>query len=133
MDFRYVHFTSQPEADAAIEQFNNFEVDGKTLRVMSADQKPSGGGSSDSQGGFSRGDSGGRRPWANPSGSTSGNDTMGSYDTSSRAPKPQTKVMGIPLTLTEVGLKFFQAASNEVHLLLQNGRYALLRNDFFLP
>ena len=123
---RFVQFNTQAEADAAIDQFNNFEVDGKTLRVMS-DQKASNTGGSGFQGGFSsqNGESSARRPWGS-GGHLNANGDGGSQDRFSGSDRVQVKVMNIPISLNKVCiftslLLLRSAQSQSYHICVNRG------------
>ena len=53
--FGFVTFTTDESAQAAIAAINGTEMDGRTVRVNAADDKPQGGGRSDRSGGFGGG------------------------------------------------------------------------------
>ena len=60
---RFIDWSTQEEVDAAVQQFNNYEIEGRTLRVFAVEPReerppnPSGGGFSS-----------GSIPWGNPVG-----------------------------------------------------------------
>jgi len=57
--FGFVRFAQESEADAAIQNMNNIEFDGRTIRVDKASERGSGGGGGGFRGGYGGGRGGG--------------------------------------------------------------------------
>jgi cold-inducible RNA-binding protein len=59
--FAFVEMATQADADAAISALDGRELDGRTLRVSEARERPGGGGGGGGRGGFGGGGRGGGR------------------------------------------------------------------------
>ena len=85
-NFSFVDYSSEAEAEAAVEQFNNHEIEGRRIRVqMDEDTRSGGGNASQSSGGF-----------------TFGSSTNG--DSSSQVKSKKIKITFWPSAATEVSL-----------------------------